>query len=700
MKPENQVSKLGAIDYVLACTASCLAAYSAGSGLNDPRVAAFFTILAVVASSIAFTVQRFISPKYAVADGFLYAGVALLAFFYRAGLNTLVPGDGFPDQLLLSGWLCWMLVLGSFCMWRDSTVLFQAVPGIAIFGYVGTWDTFRYAPFLFFGFLLCFATLFARAHGRDMMLRARQSGYVSTSLDAHTASGFLQSLRSGPWRWVAGPEWAMLSALLVVAISVVGGPFLQFSLQGVAGNVRLPPPPTAAMARRYFGPVGAGFSGFVARPGEPIGNGPHRDMSGRAIFSAKMPTATYMKMRTFLAYTPHGWEQMESARSGSLRNQNELAINTLTYATASFHQVDFSLTCIEGTYDSIPTPGNIINVVGESVNRFRVDGTVPNDTSIFVPNADRVEGTYGVPNDTPVDARTDIPDLLKYANANDSSIPPDVKQLAQSAIVGAKTDFEKAGAIRQTIASRCTYDLKAPAVPPGLDPVEYFLFKSKRGYCDLFASAMTIMARSVGLPARYVTGFAPFSTSLQDGVFTYHDTDYHAWTEIYYKNVGWQIFDATDGASSAPGAGRGAHIDAAPWYTLPTWQLSITTLSIIILSWLGVVMIRRLQLRVPFLRTRLPLLEKSYADLVRLAELKTGKPRRPSQTPHEYLQAVKPYLNGAYAAFSDATDSFVEVFYGSAEPKPEFIAHFSERIQNAKVALKRMKRPQDVQPEP
>jgi len=698
-------SRLGFVDYLLAGIASCLAAFSAGSGLNDPEVAYFFMILAVTGTALAYVIQRFIPQRLAMVDGFLYAGFGVLAFVYRAALNGFVPGGGFPETLLLSSWLCWMLVLGCTCMWRDSTVLFQAVPGIAIFGYVGTWDTFLYAPLLFFGFLLCFATLFARAHGRDMIMKARESGYVSSALDASTTKGFVRTLRAGPWHWVAGPEWAMLSALLVVAISVIGGPFLQFSLQGLAGNVKLPPPPTVAMRQKFFGPTGALAAGFISRSGEAIGAGPHRDLVGKPIFTAMMQNAAYMKMHTFPSYTSHGWVGMTSTRAGNTLGLEELRYNTDTFRTLS--PSDFVLRCLDGSYDSIPMPGNVIRVSGIPTAHFRVDGTVPNDGSVFAPNA-VIDGSVDLPLGNATDSDSSNAFLAKYLDV--SSVPKTVQELARSATAGAKSDVERAEAIESAISSRCIYDMRAAAVPPGSDPIEYFLFQSKRGYCDLFASAMTAMARSVNLPSRYVVGFAPFTDPAQhSGVFTYYDTDYHAWCEIYFKNIGWKIFDATDNAEVAPGAGRGSHIAGIPWYNQPTYRLSIATLVIILFGWGFIAIVRKFNLRLSIFgyvfdmggrtRSRLPALEKSYADLIRLVESKTGKPRRPSQTPHEYLITVKPYLDGSYSSFSDATDAFVDAFYGTAELLPENVSKFHELVAKARTALKPIKRPKDPPPE-
>jgi transglutaminase-like putative cysteine protease len=84
--------------------------------------------------------------------------------------------------------------------------------------------------------------------------------------------------------------------------------------------------------------------------------------------------------------------------------------------------------------------------------------------------------------------------------------------------------------------------------PPGdRDLVDFFLFDTQngqRGYCEYFASAMAVMARSVGLPARVAVGFSP-GQELAKNVYVYKEANAHAWTEIYFPGYGWQIFEAT-----------------------------------------------------------------------------------------------------------------------------------------------------------
>ena len=86
------------------------------------------------------------------------------------------------------------------------------------------------------------------------------------------------------------------------------------------------------------------------------------------------------------------------------------------------------------------------------------------------------------------------------------------------------------------------------AVPPGdQDLVDFFLFDpaaDRTGYCQYFASAMVIMARSLGLPARLAAGFAPGERQ-EDDTFLVREANAHAWAEIYFPGYGWEIFEAT-----------------------------------------------------------------------------------------------------------------------------------------------------------
>lgn len=119
-----------------------------------------------------------------------------------------------------------------------------------------------------------------------------------------------------------------------------------------------------------------------------------------------------------------------------------------------------------------------------------------------------------------------------------------MRQLAQELTKNCKNDYEKAEALVNYFATNgYTYDMDY--VPPD-ESIDYFMFTSKIGSCTSYATAMTLMARSVGLPARYVEGFAAYEKDGNDqSTFVVKDTNAHAFVECYIAGVGWMTFDPT-----------------------------------------------------------------------------------------------------------------------------------------------------------
>ncbi len=115
--------------------------------------------------------------------------------------------------------------------------------------------------------------------------------------------------------------------------------------------------------------------------------------------------------------------------------------------------------------------------------------------------------------------------------------------IAYEAAGDADTPYRQAMNIRNYLANLCTYTLDVPEQDPTMDFVSTFLLVEKQGYCTHFASAMTVLCRMVGLPARYVEGYVAYPDG--DGLAIVTGEEGHAWTEIYFKGFGWVTFDAT-----------------------------------------------------------------------------------------------------------------------------------------------------------
>jgi hypothetical protein len=135
-------------------------------------------------------------------------------------------------------------------------------------------------------------------------------------------------------------------------------------------------------------------------------------------------------------------------------------------------------------------------------------------------------------------------------------IPPRVRELAADVTAAAPTWYDKAQAIERYLRDEIPYTLEMQAPPEGQDPIDFFLFDRRAGHCEYFASAMTIMLRAVGVPARNVNGFLGGAWNEYGEYVAVRSGDAHSWVEVYFPGHGWVTFDPTPpGARDQLGAG-------------------------------------------------------------------------------------------------------------------------------------------------
>ncbi|MBW4085025.1 transglutaminase domain-containing protein [Paenibacillus sp. S150] len=139
-------------------------------------------------------------------------------------------------------------------------------------------------------------------------------------------------------------------------------------------------------------------------------------------------------------------------------------------------------------------------------------------------------------------------------------MPARVAALAGRLTASAGTRYDAVYAVQDYLQNGFTYTLKTRVPPSGADFADDFLFVTKQGYCVHFATAMTVLLRSIGIPARYVQGYGP-GTLAADSVPPRYDVtqgDAHAWVEVYFPGTGWVPFDPTPAAALAAAAGPAA----------------------------------------------------------------------------------------------------------------------------------------------
>ena len=125
-----------------------------------------------------------------------------------------------------------------------------------------------------------------------------------------------------------------------------------------------------------------------------------------------------------------------------------------------------------------------------------------------------------------------------------------VADLADSVSQHAKTPFERTLAIQQHLLKNYRYSLEAETASLS-HPLEEFLFSRKTGYCEHYATAMVVMLRTIGIPARLVTGFLATEWNEYGGYFTVRQRDAHAWVEVFFPRSGWITMDPTPTVNTA-----------------------------------------------------------------------------------------------------------------------------------------------------
>jgi transglutaminase-like putative cysteine protease len=126
------------------------------------------------------------------------------------------------------------------------------------------------------------------------------------------------------------------------------------------------------------------------------------------------------------------------------------------------------------------------------------------------------------------------------------TLPQRVHSLALELTATLPTTYERALAIESYLRS-IPYSLDVPNPPRNRDAVDVYLFDLKRGYCDYSASAMVVLARAAGIPARLVTGYAGGHYEPARGVMVVTGADAHSWPELYFPGTGWVEFEPTGG---------------------------------------------------------------------------------------------------------------------------------------------------------
>lgn len=297
------------------------------------------------------------------------------------------------------------------------------------------------------------------------------------------------------------------------------------------------------LPRRHLigsGPELSRIVAFVVSTGEipPMSSEPYMDLE---LMSITIPRH-YWRSLTYDRYFGQGWSTsaMEVAEyeAGTLLRETEASTNTRVLRQevrvigelGGIVYVDGQFVSIDQDYEVAWRPPEEIFAVTTKERTYRADSLLP----VYTVGALRADGT-------------EYPDWLRerYLQLPEST-PERVRVLARDLTATQPTPYDRAAAIERYLRE-FPYTLDVPKPPARGDIADYFLFELRKGYCDYYATAMVVLARAAGLPARMVVGYANGRYDMANARYIVTEADGHAWAEVYFPTYGWIEFEPTSG---------------------------------------------------------------------------------------------------------------------------------------------------------
>jgi transglutaminase-like putative cysteine protease len=253
------------------------------------------------------------------------------------------------------------------------------------------------------------------------------------------------------------------------------------------------------------------------------------------------PSGHFWRAVTYDFYTGAGWRTTESDKA------DKIALPTTDREK------------FDARFDIIVPHSNILFAANEPQKadvpyQFYTGADRTYSTSLHALNRSQAAGTYTVTSLVSIADKQTLrrvaatyPDYIKTKYLQlPSTLPQRVKNLAHQLLDNIPNQYDRAEIVETVLRSPpYSYSPQVKATPPGKDPVDYFLFDLKQDFCEYFASAMVILLREVGVPARLVEGFTTGTYDPATRAYVVREQDAHAWVEVYFPQYGWIEFEPT-----------------------------------------------------------------------------------------------------------------------------------------------------------
>ena len=341
------------------------------------------------------------------------------------------------------------------------------------------------------------------------------------------------------WRLLRGGlTWTTVLVIMALVTPRVGAAEV---LNGAWSTFEGPYHSVEAEWQRFF----AGVSGPSRLRGvsfsDSIRLGQAPNLGDRVIMTVEAPSGHFWRAVTYDFYTGAGWRTTESDKA------DKISIATTDRET------------FQARFDIIVPHSNILFAANEPLKadvpyQFYTGADKTYSTSLHALNRSQAAGTYTVTSLVSVADKQTLrkvaPTYSDYIKSKylqlPSTLPQRVKTLAHQVMDDLPNAYARAEALETFLRSPpYSYSAQVKPTPPGKDPVDYFLFDLKQDFCEYFASAMVVMLREEGIPARLVEGFTTGSYDTASNAWVVREQDAHAWVEAYFPGYGWIEFEPT-----------------------------------------------------------------------------------------------------------------------------------------------------------
>jgi transglutaminase-like putative cysteine protease len=479
-------------------------------------------------------------------------------------LEQLRAGDVSTDPLpfvLLVVFAAWALAyIAAWAVVRWKNPWLALVPGgvalLTNISYLPGQPSFEFIVFLFAGILLFARLHLLRTVERWEGERAESPPWLSLEV-LNLATWVGVALIVAAWIIPTANNWGPVTGMWDTLLSPVESRVNRVGRLFVGVNSKQP------LEAHTFGSV-LPLKGSIRLDSDPL-------------FEVKSDDALYLRGAAYDQYSSNGWRQTDT-------NERQLPPTTVEAAGFGTQETrsEFRRPATVEIQVTDPVAKDRLFAFGEPMASDRGSrvqtGPDAEDVVGFTPSNAVHSGdhyvTVGSVSAATVDrlvtASPDYPDWVRdrYLQLPDD-LPPEVRALASQIAGGDNVPFVVASKIERYLRDNYPYSHTVGKRPPLRDAVSYFLFDAQRGYFDYHASAMAVMLRSLGIPARLAVGFA-LSDSQRDpqsGLMTVSEQNSWAWTEVYFPGYGWIEFNPT------PGLGTVARAATDPGFVDPTTGL-------------------------------------------------------------------------------------------------------------------------------